>query len=201
MSAAHVLCTDPFGCEGAGSTSVRRDGGDEIGQHEPGASAGTQGLDIAYARLHPGVRVEEPNWSAYVPSEQLPTGEIADEVYKGAQVWKLGAASGYTTGEISSRRTTIKLEYSGVSCWVPAFAIKPTSSGAFSVSGDSGAAVFYQSGHAVGLVFAGRNKDLTYATPLTEVFKQFGFAISRKPSSIGNVLHTERASTESGQDQ
>jgi hypothetical protein len=118
---------------------------------------------------------------AYIPNIGRITGITSPRI--GMRVVKYGRTTGYTAGIITSRNVDIKVAMNGKLVeFEDQFEIqgllregKPIK---FSQSGDSGSLIVeYETNLAVGLLFAGNDKGITFANPINKVLDTFDVSI------------------------
>jgi len=109
ISAAHVLCNDPFNCDHSPHGRVLTEALC-VARHHSGDVAIAVGYDVAYATVIEGVVTENLTHGWHDPGVP-PSGVVADEVYDGASAWMVGATSGLVRGRIVARQTSVKIRY------------------------------------------------------------------------------------------
>jgi hypothetical protein len=173
VSAAHVLCPDPFNCS-HGGIEIRA-GDRVIASHLEGLVATSSGFDVGLAALSSQaevIKVEVPDLNS---TECQPTGDIADQIYDEAHVWKFGSATGLTRGTVRSVGT-VSLKYADGWHELSVGIVTPRGCEVFSRPGDSGSFVFYQTGIAVGIVIGGwLNEGLSYIVALAPALHSLRF--------------------------
>lgn len=158
ISAGHVMCADPMSCHRSLGSTVSASG-DDVAQHLPGHLSAFARHDIGFAEMYSDVSIQAvPIDLELFGSENTPTGEVADEIYIGSSVWKLGAISGLTRGRIVSV-SAVRLRCNEQVLELDVANVVSDDGEPFSLPGDSGSMVYYQSGHALGVLVGERRED------------------------------------------
>ncbi len=125
-------------------------------------------VDAALAAVEDGIPM---NFATLTRLGKL-SGVREDLVDEGEPVFKIGRTTGLTEGRVSAFDMDISVEYdSGFLNFNGQIEITRTGRKPFSKGGDSGSLIVDGQGRAVGLLFAGNDKDVTYANPIAEVTK------------------------------
>jgi Trypsin len=154
-----------------------------------------------FTRKIPGLRLTIPALNLQNSDEIIDVGRVAhaDIGTPRAQVVKVGATTGRSTGEVIEvtapvtdlaihGRNAIKIHATGMNC-------AGTGTQEFSQRGDSGSAVINSEGKLVGLLFGGDQTDptMSYASHIHPVLD----ALKVTPITRTNPLHDNAASVES----
>ena len=139
-------------------------------------------VDLAVAVLEPGIEADaQPghNPSLSVRSIGMPE--------PGADVWKVGAASGFTQGNIASVEHEVRVTIGDRQYWFAGAALVETKNGTepFAKPGDAGAVIVGSQGEVMGMVFAGAG-GLTYALPLKGALERLRCSLipTREPRAL-----------------
>jgi hypothetical protein len=129
-------------------------------------------MDAAIAEV-----VDELNLISKINQKNKISG-TADPV-NGMKVEKFGRTTGHTKGKISTRNLDLKVDFDGHEIeFQDQFEIKGNNGTMFCDGGDSGSLIFEKGTlKAVGLLFAGTDDGITFATPIKEVLTQFSIKI------------------------
>lgn len=129
-------------------------------------------VDAALATLETGIRYQH----ADLPGLGTIAGFRDEPLDTGAVVYKVGRTTGVTQGRVSAIEVdNISVEYDrGILDFDGQLEIEPLDGIPFSKGGDSGALIVDSQYRAIGLLFAGNDRDVTYANPLPVVFETLG---------------------------
>jgi hypothetical protein len=132
-------------------------------------------IDAAVALLDPSV----PEDPVSLTGLGVLRGTRADTPETGEAVFKLGRTTGLTRGRVSAFEVDdLWVHYDlGVLGFDGQLEIEGEGTQAFSLGGDSGSLVVDERLHAIGLLFAGNDADISYAHPLDEVFQALGLRL------------------------
>ncbi|RKZ21160.1 hypothetical protein DRQ18_04945 [bacterium] len=96
----------------------------------------------------------------------------------GKRVAKYGRSTGFSVGKITARNVDIKVMFNGVPVWFSDQIEIRARGEIFSAPGDSGALVVeYDTRRAVGVLFAGTGRGVSFANPISEVLTTLGVNI------------------------
>lgn len=132
-------------------------------------------VDAAAVRLREGVDYSR----GFLPSHHLPAPAGVAPATLGAQVFKVGCATGLTFGNVEDVGTVVgRLPYGSGECWFESSILIEGAGGTlFADHGDSGAAVLTTAGEVIGLVYAG-NGVHSYVCPIDEVLRALNCSLA-----------------------
>lgn len=181
VSNNHVIAAEDDGVEGDTILHPgRADGGGEVAGYLVGGyprlrGTGARTVDCAFARLADGVDFDAASLSTGGSLNASPV-DPADA----REVWKIGRSTKLTRGRVTAiAMDDVVVDYRfGSARFTGQFEIESIDEKPFSTSGDSGALIFTDDHHPVGLIFAGSaaggrtNSGLTYANPIAAVLSE-----------------------------
>lgn len=158
--------------------SQRRIG--ELVRFTPLGGGGEKHTDAAFAKLNQSVSVDRSS----LP-ERRKLSETVALARETTRVMKLGMASNFTTGRVTSfDQDTFSTRYHGFGKvnFDDQIEVESTTQGrTFAISGDSGALVYNDAGHALGLLFAATDAGLAYVNPIQFVLDELKVKIDVEP--------------------
>lgn len=129
-------------------------------------------VDAAVAALVDRVQADELTLTGLGALQGVRTDPLQDD----ETVFKIGRTTGLTRGRVSAFEVDdVGVGFDmGVLGFDGQIEIESLGGTPFSLGGDSGSLIVDESLRAVGLLFAGNDVDITYASPIEEVFQALG---------------------------
>ena len=130
-------------------------------------------VDAAVARVVEGIGVDPTTLTGLGKLAGVRTEPLGDE----EKVYKVGRTTQLTEGRVSAFEVdNLAVEFDrGVITFDDQIEISPApGAGPFSLGGDSGSLIVDEELRAVGLLFAGNDLDVTYASPISIVLARLG---------------------------
>lgn len=129
-------------------------------------------VDCAIANIDPDVDTDEPSIDDLGPI----SGVRVDPIQEGERVYKVGRSTGYSSGVVGCTDLDdlpVAVDGVGELRFDDQIEVKATNEW-FSLGGDSGALVVDEDGLAIGLLFAGNDRDRSYLNPISTVLDALG---------------------------
>ena len=142
-----------------------------LSRAEPLRGSGKNLIDAAVAVLRNGISGDFDTLTGLGTLAGVRSAPLEGE----ETVFKLGRTTGLTRGRISAFEVDdVWVRYDkGLIGFDRQIEITPADGSPFSLGGDSGSLILDESLHAVGLLFAGNDVDVTYANPIQTVLQIF----------------------------